>query len=161
MILRRLVSKLPSLHTNDAPSTMTRMINMGIESFLVGSAVNLVTAQRLGRRTCKACSEPIDIPKQALLDAGFPESAIGSFQPMQGKGCQVCNGTGYKGRVGIYQVMPVTEEIRDAVYAGKNSDELNAIAISQGVKTLRMAALNKVKEGSVSLEECLRVTVGD
>jgi len=152
---------LATLHTNDAPSTMTRMINMGIESFLVGSAVNLVTAQRLGRRTCKECSAPIDIPKQALLDAGFLESDVGTFQPMQGKGCKVCNGTGYKGRVGIYQVMPVTDEIRDAVYAGKNSDELNDIAVSQGVKTLRMSALNKVKEGAVSLEECLRVTVGD
>jgi len=152
---------LATLHTNDAPSTMTRMINMGIESFLVGSAVNLVTAQRLGRRTCKECSEPIDIPKQALLDAGFSSADIGTFQPMQGKGCTVCNGTGYKGRVGIYQVMPVTEEIRDAVYAGKNSDELNKIAVSQGVKTLRMAALNKVKDGSISLAECLRVTVGD
>ncbi|MDQ6991028.1 MAG: type IV-A pilus assembly ATPase PilB [Mariprofundaceae bacterium] len=152
---------LATLHTNDAPSTMTRMINMGIESFLVGSAVNLVTAQRLGRRTCKECSAPIDIPKQALVNAGFSEADIGSFQPMQGKGCKVCNGTGYKGRVGIYQVMAVSDEIRDAVYAGKNSDELNAIAVSQGVKTLRMAALNKVKDGSISLEECLRVTVGD
>jgi type IV pilus assembly protein PilB len=80
---------------------------------------------------------------------------------MQGKGCGTCNGTGYKGRVGIYQVMPVTDDIRDAVYAGKNSDEINAIAVSQGVKTLRMSALNKVKEGVMSLEECLRVTVGD
>ena len=152
---------LATLHTNDAPSTMTRMINMGIESFLVGSAVNLVTAQRLGRRNCAECKEPIDIPKEALLAAGFPREVIGSFQPMQGKGCKVCNGTGYKGRVGIYQVMPVSDEIRDAVYAGKNADELNDIAVSQGVKTLRMAALNKVKDGSISLEECLRVTVGD
>ena len=152
---------LATLHTNDAPSTMTRMINMGIESFLVGSAVNLVTAQRLGRRTCKECSEAIDIPAEALVDAGIPADEVGSFQPMQGKGCNVCNGTGYKGRVGIYQVMPVTDEIRDAVYAGKNSDEINDIAVSQGVKTLRMAALNKVRDGSISLEECLRVTVGD
>jgi len=152
---------LATLHTNDAPSTMTRMINMGIESFLVGSAVNLVTAQRLGRRTCKECVAPIDIPVEALIDAGIPKSAIGKFKPMQGAGCNVCNGTGYKGRIGIYQVMPVTDEIRDAVYAGKNSDEINDVAVSQGVKTLRMAALNKVVEGTLSLEECLRVTVGD
>ena len=152
---------LATLHTNDAPSTMTRMINMGIESFLVGSAVNLVTAQRLGRRTCKECKEPVTIPVQALMDAGFSADEASSFQPMQGRGCKTCNGTGYKGRVGIYQVMPVTDEIRDAVYAGKNSDEINDIAVSQGVKTLRMAALNKVKDGSISLEECLRVTVGD
>jgi len=152
---------LATLHTNDAPSTMTRMVNMGIESFLVGSAVNLVTAQRLGRRTCKECSEPIDVPAEALVNAGIPMGDIGSFQPMQGKGCNTCNGTGYKGRVGIYQVMPVTDEIRDAVYAGKNADDINDIAVSQGVKTLRMAALNKVRDGSISLEECLRVTVGD
>jgi len=152
---------LATLHTNDAPSTMTRMINMGIESFLVGSAVNLVTAQRLGRRNCAECSEPIEIPAEALIDAGLSGEDVGSFTPMHGKGCGTCNGTGYKGRVGIYQVMPVFDEIRDAVYAGKNSDEINAIAISKGVKTLRMAALNKVKEGAISLEECLRVTVAD
>jgi len=152
---------LATLHTNDAPSTMTRMVNMGIESFLVGSAVNLVTAQRLGRRNCAECAEPVDIPAEALIDAGMKQEEIGTFEPKQGKGCGVCNGTGYKGRIGIYQVMTVTDEIRDAVYAGKNSDEINAIAVAQGVKTLRMAALNKVKEGTMSLEECLRVTVGD
>ncbi|MDT8376158.1 MAG: type IV-A pilus assembly ATPase PilB [Mariprofundaceae bacterium] len=152
---------LATLHTNDAPSTMTRMINMGVEAFLVGSAVNLVTAQRLARRNCAECSGPVEIPAAALIDAGLPSEEVGSFTPMHGKGCGVCNGTGYKGRVGIYQVMPVFDEIRDAVYAGKNSDEINAIAISKGVKTLRMAALNKVKEGAISLEECLRVTVAD
>lgn len=152
---------LATLHTNDAPSTMTRMVNMGIESFLVGSAVNLVTAQRLARRTCKECSEPVEIHAEALIGAGINAEEVGSFQPMQGKGCNICNGTGYKGRVGIYQVMPITDEIRDAVYAGKNSDDINNIAVSQGVKTLRMAALNKVRDGSISLEECLRVTVGD
>ncbi|MDX8410203.1 MAG: type IV-A pilus assembly ATPase PilB [Mariprofundales bacterium] len=152
---------LATLHTNDAPSTMSRLVNMGIESFLVGSAVNLVTAQRLARRTCKECTEPEEVPPQALLDAGFKEEDIGTFQPMKGKGCPICNGTGYKGRVGIYQVMPIFDEIRDAVYADKNSDEINAIAVAKGVRTLRMAALNKVKGGSVSLEECLRVTIAD
>ncbi len=152
---------LATLHTNDAPSTMTRLVNMGIESFLVGSAVNLVTAQRLGRRICSQCKEPIDIPADALIAAGIPRKDIGTFQPMHGKGCSACNGTGYKGRVGIYQVMPIYEPIREAVYAGKNSDEINEIAISLGVKTLRMAALNKVRSGELSLEECLRVTVGD
>ena len=152
---------LATLHTNDAPSTMTRMINMGIESFLVGSAVNLVTAQRLGRRICSECAEPVELDSHALLDAGLKKEDLGTFTPMQGKGCSVCNGTGYKGRVGIYQVMPVSDNIRDAVYAGKNSDEINEIAISEGVNTLRMAALNKVKEGILTLEECLRTTVGD
>ncbi|RMH49942.1 MAG: type IV-A pilus assembly ATPase PilB [Zetaproteobacteria bacterium] len=152
---------LATLHTNDAPSTMSRLVNMGIESFLVGSAVNLVTAQRLGRRICKECKEPEEIPIEALRNAGFKEEEIGTFTPMRGKGCPVCNGTGYKGRVGIYQVMPIYDEIREAVYANKNADEINKIAISKGVKTLRMAALNKVKEGVMSLEECLRVTVAD
>ena len=152
---------LATLHTNDAPSTMTRMVNMGIEGFLVGSAVNLVTAQRLGRRICSECVEPVKLDDHALLEAGFKQEDLGTFTPMQGKGCSTCNGTGYKGRVGIYQVMPVSDNIRDAVYAGKNSDEINDIAVSEGVKTLRMAALNKVKEGVLTLEECLRVTVGD
>lgn len=152
---------LATLHTNDAPSTMNRLVNMGIESFLVGSAVNLVSAQRLARRNCKECSEPIDIPREALLDAGVAKRDLGDFMPMHGKGCPVCNGTGYKGRTGIYQVMPVFDDIRDAVYAGKNSNEINDIAVDHGVKTLRMAALDKVKIGEISLEECLRVTVAD
>jgi len=152
---------LATLHTNDAPSTMTRMVNMGIESFLVGSAVNLVTAQRLGRRICSECAAPVKLTDHALLEAGLKKEDLGTFTPMQGKGCSTCNGTGYKGRIGIYQVMPVSDRIRDAVYAGKNSDEINDIAISDGVKTLRMAALNKVKDGILTLEECLRITVGD
>ena len=152
---------LATLHTNDAPSTMVRLTNMGIESFLVGSAVNLVTAQRLARRNCKECSQPVEVPPQALVDAGVPKAEVGSFKVMQGKGCGVCNGTGYKGRVGIYQVMPVFEEIRQAVYAGKNTDEINNIAVAKGVRTLRMTALAKVKSGDISLEECLRVTVAD
>ncbi|OIO70932.1 MAG: type IV-A pilus assembly ATPase PilB [Zetaproteobacteria bacterium CG12_big_fil_rev_8_21_14_0_65_55_1124] len=152
---------LATLHTNDAPSTMTRLVNMGIESFLVGSAVNLVSAQRLARRICKECAEPVEIPAEALIDAGVPESEVADFKAMHGKGCQVCNGTGYKGRTGIYQVMPIFDDIRDAVYAGKNSNEINDIAVSHGIKTLRMAALDKVRAGELSLEECLRVTVAD
>lgn len=152
---------LATLHTNDAPSTMTRMVNMGIESFLVGSAVNMVTAQRLGRRICSECVEPVKLDPHALLNAGLKKEDLNTFTAMQGKGCSICNGTGYKGRVGIYQVMPVSDNIRDAVYAGRNSDELNEIAVGEGVKTLRMAALNKVKEGVLTLEECLRTTVGD
>ncbi len=150
-----------TLHTNDAPSTMSRLINMGMENFLVGSAVNMVTAQRLARRTCKECIEPIDIPPEALINAGVPASEVGDFHPMQGKGCSICNGTGYKGRVGIYQVMPIFQEIRDAVYAGENADKINEIAVRLGVKTLRMVALSKVKSGTISLAECLRVTVAD
>ncbi len=153
---------LATLHTNDAPSTVVRLVNMGIEHFLVGSAVNLVSAQRLARRICSNCKEPdTETPPEAFVEAGVPEDEIGSFQPMRGKGCEKCNGTGYKGRIGIYQVMPVSEEIREAIYAGKNADEINEIAISQGVKTLRMDALDKVKQGMLTLDECLRVTIGD
>ncbi len=152
---------LATLHTNDAPSTMNRLVNMGIERFLVGSAVNLVSAQRLARRTCTECAESAEIPHAVLMDAGVPESEVEHFHPRQGKGCVACNGTGYKGRVGIYQVMPVFPEIREAVFAGENADRINEIAVAQGMKTLRTAALSKVKEGVVSLEECLRVTVAD
>jgi len=152
---------LATLHTNDAPSTMNRLVNMGMENFLVGSAVNLVSAQRLARRTCAECAEVVEVPPEALIDAGVPESEVGDFHPKQGKGCPVCNGTGYKGRVGIYQVMPIFQEIRDAVYVGENADRISEIAVDKGVKTLRMAALSKVREGVVSLEECLRVTVTD
>ncbi len=153
---------LATLHTNDAPSTVVRLVNMGIEHFLVGSALNLVSAQRLARRICANCKEPdTDTPPEAFVEAGMPEEEIGSFQPMRGRGCEKCGGTGYKGRIGIYQVMPITEEIRQAIYAGKNADEINEIAISQGVKTLRMDALDKVKQGIITLDECLRVTIGD
>jgi len=152
---------LATLHTNDAPSTMNRLVNMGIENFLVGSAVNLVSAQRLARRICTGCVESVEIPRVALMDAGISVSEVEHFHPRQGKGCSLCNGTGYKGRVGIYQVMPVFPEIRDAVFAGENADRINEIAVGKGMKTLRAAALSKVKEGVVSLEECLRVTVAD
>ncbi len=152
---------LATLHTNDAPSTMTRLINMGIESFLVGSAINLISAQRLARRICPDCKTAMDIPAAALRDAGVAEDDLAGFHAMIGKGCQTCNGTGCKGRTGIYQVMPVFDEIRDAVYAGANSDKISEIAVSKGVKTLRMAALEKVHAGDISLEECLRVTVAN
>ncbi len=150
---------LATLHTNDAPSTMARLVNMGVEPFLVGSAVNLVAAQRLARRICNHCKDAENISDDILLAAGVSESEIGQYHPMHGTGCSKCNGTGYKGRTGIYQVMPVCDDIREVVYAGGSSDEINTIAISKGVKTLRMAALEKVRTGDISLEECLRVTV--
>jgi len=152
---------LATLHTNDAPSTMTRLVNMGIEPFLVGSAVNMVSAQRLARCICPDCKSPEKIPAAALLDAGAPENELNDYHPMCGAGCQTCNGTGYKGRTGIYQVMPVFDEIREVIYAGGDSDRIKAIAMRKNVKTLRMAALEKVKAGDISLEECLRVTVAD
>ncbi len=150
---------LATLHTNDAPSTMSRLVNMGVENFLVGSAVNLVSAQRLARRTCAECAASVTVPPGVLIDAGVPEDEVKDYHVRQGKGCAVCNGTGFKGRVGIYQVMPVFPEVREAVYAGANTDEISEIVLDKGVRTLRMAALSKVKEGVISLEECLRVTL--
>ena len=152
---------LATLHTNDAPSTMARLVNMGIEPFLVGSAINLISAQRLARCICPDCKTDEEIPATALLEAGVPQHELADFRPQHGKGCQSCNGTGYKGRTGIYQVMPVFDALREAVYAGENSDKLNAIAVSHGIKTLRMAALDKVKSGDISFEECLRITVAN
>jgi len=152
---------LATLHTNDAPSTMSRLVNMGVESFLVGSAVNLIAAQRLARRICVNCKVAEEIPADVMVAAGALESELGLYQTMRGKGCSKCHGSGYKGRTGIYQVMPVFDEIRNVIYAGGTSDDINAIAISRGVKTLRMAGLEKVRAGEISLEECLRVTVAE
>lgn len=152
---------LATLHTNDAPSTMTRLVNMGVESFLVGSAVNLVSAQRLARCICPECKTEEHVPTEALIEAGVPPEEVAEYRPMHGAGCPKCNGTGYKGCTGLYQVMPVFDEIREAVYAGENSNRINELAVARGVKTLRQAALDKVKVGDISLEECLRVTVAD
>jgi len=152
---------LSTLHTNDAPSTITRLQNMGIESFLVASAVNLITAQRLGRRICSECKELVEIPAAALINAGVKEDEVEAFKAWHGKGCPRCNGTGYKGRVGFYQVMPMFPQIREAVLRGANADEIGKISQSLGIPTLRQAALRKVTEGVTTLEEALRVTLAD
>jgi type IV pilus assembly protein PilB len=152
---------LSTLHTNDAPSTISRMLNMGIEPFLVASAVNLITAQRLGRRVCAECKVLDDVPKQALLDAGVSPEEVDDFVCYRGEGCDKCNKTGYKGRIGIYQVMPMFEEIRELVLAGANTSEIKRESMRLGVKTMRQSALSKLKEGVTSLEEVLRCTVSD
>ncbi|RME35219.1 MAG: type IV-A pilus assembly ATPase PilB, partial [Deltaproteobacteria bacterium] len=152
---------LSTLHTNDAPSTINRLLNMGIEPFLVASAVNLITAQRLGRRVCPQCKEPEDIPKEALIQAGLPADKVDDIVCYRGKGCSHCNNTGYKGRVGIYQVMPMFEEIREMVLAGANTAEIKRESMRLGVKTMRQAALTKLEEGILSFEEVLRCTVAD
>ena len=152
---------LSTLHTNDAPSTINRLLNMGIEPFLVSSAVNLITAQRLGRRVCQECKEIEDIPKQALIDAGVPPEEVDEYVCQRGKGCSNCNDTGYRGRVGIYQVMPMFEEIREMVLAGANTAEIKRESMRLGVKTMRQSALTKLKEGMTSLEEVLRSTMAD
>jgi type IV pilus assembly protein PilB len=152
---------LSTLHTNDAPSTINRLLNMGIEPFLVASAVNLITAQRLGRRLCSECKEVEDVSKQALLDAGVPPDEVDDFVCYRGKGCSNCNDSGYKGRVGIYQVMPMFDEIREMVLAGANTAEIKRESMRLGVRTMRQSALRKLKEGVTSFEEVIRCTVSD
>ncbi|MBE0501948.1 MAG: type IV-A pilus assembly ATPase PilB [Desulfuromonadales bacterium] len=152
---------LSTLHTNDAPATINRLLNMGIEPFLVASAVNLITAQRLGRRVCANCKEPFDVPKEALLEAGVPESEVDAFVCYKGVGCPTCSNTGYKGRVGIYQVMPMFEEIREMVLAGANTSEIKRESMVLGCKSMRQSALTKMQEGALNLEEVLRVTISD
>ena len=152
---------LSTLHTNDAPSTINRLLNMGIEPFLVASAVNLITAQRLARRVCSECRQPEDIPVQALIDAGVPPEEAPEYVCYKGAGCPKCNGTGFKGRVGFYQVMPMLEEIRELILNGANTAEIKRESMRLGIKTMRQSGLTKVREGVTSFEEVLRVTVAD
>src|SRR6266704_2489592 len=152
---------LSTLHTNDAPATINRLLNMGIEPFLVASAVNLITAQRLARRVCGECKQPEDIPVQALIDAGVSPDEASSYVCMRGKGCPVCNNTGYKGRVGFYQVMPMREEIKELILNGANTAEIKRESMRIGIKTMRQSGLTKLKEGVTSFEEVLRITVSD
>jgi type IV pilus assembly protein PilB len=152
---------LSTLHTNDAPSTVSRMVNMGIEPFLVGTAVNLIQAQRLVRRICAKCKfdDTANVPTKTLADIGFTPEQIGSFQVMKGKGCATCNGTGYKGRVGLYEVMEITEGIRDLIMVGATAVEIKRKALEEGMLTLRMSGLEKIKNGVTTVEEVLRETV--
>ncbi|MFJ2989382.1 type IV-A pilus assembly ATPase PilB [Collimonas sp. NPDC087041] len=147
-----------TLHTNDAPSTLTRLMNMGVPAFNIASSVILITAQRLARRLC-SCKQPISIQDEALLEAGLTEDDIdGTWMPYKAVGCERCNGTGYKGRVGIYQIMPITEEIERIILAHGTALEIEAQAKREGVKTLRQSGLMKVKQGLTSLEEVLGCT---
>ena len=149
---------LSTLHTNDAPTTLTRMRNMGIAPFNIASSVILITAQRLARRLCAQCKAPVDIPRDTLLEAGFDESELdGSWTPYRPIGCQACN-NGYKGRVGIYEVMPITEEIQRIILADGSALEIGEQARRDGVRSLRESGLHKVKAGVTSLEEVLAVT---
>ncbi|MBP6120370.1 MAG: type IV-A pilus assembly ATPase PilB [Giesbergeria sp.] len=149
---------LSTLHTNDAPTTLTRMRNMGIAPFNIASSVILITAQRLARKLCPMCKEPADIPHEALIDAGYAEEEVdGSWVPYKPVGCSACN-NGYKGRLGIYQVMPVTEEIQRIILRDGSALEIAAQAKLEGVRSLRQSGLHKAKLGVTSLEEVLAVT---
>jgi len=152
---------LSTLHTNDAPATINRLLNMGIEPFLVASAVNLITAQRLARRICSECKEPEDIPVQALIDAGVAPEEAPTYVCYKGVGCAKCNNTGYKGRVGFYQVMPMLEPIRELILNGANTAEIKRESMRLGIKSMRQSGLTKLMEGVTSFEEVLRVTVAD
>jgi len=150
---------LSTLHTNDAPSTVNRLMNMGIEPFLVASSLNLVCAQRLVRRICKNCAEPHPTPAPALLQAGFTAEEANTVVPNRGNGCDKCNNSGYKGRVGLYEVMEVTEELRELILVGASGLELRRKAIDEGMITLRGSGLRKVKEGVTTIDEVVRETV--
>ena len=149
---------LSTLHTNDAPTTLTRMMNMGIPTFNIASSVILITAQRLARRLCATCKAPLDVPRKALLEAGFKSEELdGSWTPYKPVGCSACN-NGYKGRVGIYQVMPISEEIQRIILKGGSAMDISQQAAKEGIRNLRESALIKVKQGVTSLEEVLSVT---
>ena len=148
-----------TLHTNDCPSTIARLLDMGIPSFLVASSLLLVLAQRLGRKVCRQCREPYDADEESLVQYGHVPSGKGKVQFYKGKGCATCNFTGMKGRVAIYEVMPIGEELRDAILKNAPTAEIRSIAQSAGMKSLRQAGLMKVIEGTTTIEEVLRVTL--
>jgi type IV pilus assembly protein PilB len=152
---------LSTLHTNDAPSTINRLLNMGVEPFLVASSVNLILAQRLARLICSNCRGPAELPPQALLDIGVAREDVGAFTCFQGVGCPQCNGTGYRGRIALYEVMPISEEVRDLVLNGASASEIKRCAVVLGMKTLRQSAIHKLKEGVTTVAEVVRVTMPD
>ncbi len=152
---------LSTLHTNDAPSSISRLLNMGIEPFLVSSSVLMIGAQRLVRTVCQDCKEPQEVTEQTLLDIGVKPEEAEEYEVHVGAGCRTCNNTGYKGRSACYEIMPMTEEIREFVLNGASTLEIKREAIRQGMKTMRMAALTKLKNGTSSLEEVVRMTAGD
>jgi type IV pilus assembly protein PilB len=150
---------LSTLHTNDAPTTVLRLLNMGVAPFNVASSVLLITAQRLGRKLCTHCKKPKDIPAEALIQAGFVEEEIdGTWQPFGAVGCEQCKGTGYKGRVGVYQVMPITDDMRLLIMRNGNAYDIAEQAQKEGVRDLRQSGLLKVKQGVMSLEEVEAIT---
>ena len=150
---------LSTLHTNGAPETITRLMNMGIEPFLVATSVHLICAQRLIRRICKDCSEEVEVPEKTLIAEGFTPEEAKTVKVRKGKGCTTCNNTGYKGRCGLYEVMEVDDEIKELVLVGASALELKRKAIERGMLTLRRSGLTKVAEGVTTLEEVARETI--
>ncbi len=152
---------LSTLHTNDAPSTVNRLLNMGIEPFLVSSSTNLILAQRLARKICTECTEKIEISDKALVDLGIAPAEAKKMNFFKGKGCATCGGTGYKGRIALYEVMPFSEGLKEQVLNGISTADLKKHAINEGMQSLRMSGIAKVAEGVTTIEEILRVTMAD
>ncbi len=152
---------LSTIHTNDAPSTINRMLNMGVEAFLVSSAVNLVLAQRLVRKICNECKVVESVPAETLLDLGVLEEELGTFECCRGTGCANCNDTGYRGRIALYEVMPMHDQIRELVLMGASAAEIKKESIRLGMTTLRRSGINKLKEGTTSIEEVVRSSTKD
>jgi type IV pilus assembly protein PilB len=152
---------LSTVHTNDAPSTITRLVNMGIEPFLVSSSIVLIVAQRLARKICPKCKEEHKASDAALLKIGFPPDQIGKFTCYRGAGCPNCNNTGYRGRIALYEVMPVKEALKELILQGASSLDIKREAISLGMITLRQSGVRKVMDGMTSIEEILRVSFED
>ena len=150
---------LSTLHTNDAPSTISRLMNMGIEPFLVATSVNLICAQRLVRRICSNCKTELEVPEQALIDAGYTPEEVKTTKIYHGKGCSICNKNGYKGRTGLYEVMEINDELRELILVGASALELKKKAMEQGMITLRRSGLIKAALGQTTMEEVLRETV--
>jgi type IV pilus assembly protein PilB len=152
---------LSTLHTNDAPSTVHRLLNMGVEPFLVTASVNAILAQRLARRICRECAEPIKVETKTLTDLGMTPEDAATAEIFEGKGCRACNDTGFKGRVALYEIMPMNDELKDLVLQGVSSVELKREAISMGMKTLRQCALSKLREGTTTISEVVRASASD
>jgi type IV pilus assembly protein PilB len=152
---------LSTLHTNDAPSTINRLLNMGVEPFLVSSSVIMIVAQRLLRRICSKCKEPVEVNPQALVEVGFTPEEAESVTVHHGQGCTACGSTGYKGRVALYEALPISDSIRELILQGASTTEIKNQAIEEGMLSLRMSGLEKVRTGQTSLEEVVRVTFAD
>ncbi|MCD4652584.1 type IV-A pilus assembly ATPase PilB [bacterium] len=152
---------LSTIHTNDAPTTINRLLNMGVEPFLVASSLIMVVAQRLARTICSKCAEPVQVPPEALLQIGFQDEDIGTFDVMKGRGCPVCSHTGYKGRVALFEALTITDEIRELILRGASAMEIRETAVALGMQTLRGSGLDKIRLGQTSLEEIVRVTFGN
>jgi type IV pilus assembly protein PilB len=152
---------LSTVHTNDAPGTISRLVDMGVEPFLISSSVILILAQRLIRKICPECREQIKVHPQLLIDLGVPPDEAKNFNVCKGKGCALCSGTGYKGRLGLYEVMPMKEEVKELVLSRASSSEIKKEAIRLGMKTLRQSGIHKVKEGLTTIEEVVRATMED